>query len=91
MSSVEKAAGERDWLRDGGETGRLIAARDWARTPLGPLEQWPAALHTTLNLMLRSPVPIVLLDTAGIAALPQRGAVTVTAEPGLAVVAWTAL
>lgn len=36
-------------------------------------------------------MPIVLLDTAGIAALPQRGTVTVTAEPGRAVVAWTAL
>ncbi|HEY8565436.1 MAG TPA: PAS domain S-box protein [Beijerinckiaceae bacterium] len=44
-----------------GETGRLIASRDWAATPLGPLTDWPQSLLTTVGLVLRSPVPMVLL------------------------------
>ncbi len=44
-----------------GETGRLIAARDWSRTSLGSIEAWPQSLKTTTDLLLRSPLPIVLL------------------------------
>lgn len=43
------------------ETGRLIAARDWSVLPLGPIEQWPQSLRTATTLLLRSPVPIVML------------------------------
>jgi PAS domain S-box-containing protein len=49
------------FLTDGGETGALIAAFDWANTPLGPIERWPQSLKTALGLLLRSPVPIVML------------------------------
>jgi hypothetical protein len=42
------------------EMGRLIRARDWAGS-LGPIEDWPASLKTSVGLMLRSPVPLVLL------------------------------
>lgn len=48
-------------LPGGGEMGALIRAFDWSKTPLGPLESWPQSLRTTTNLLLRSPVPIVLL------------------------------
>jgi PAS domain S-box-containing protein len=48
-------------VASGGETGRLIASRDWERTPLGPIESWPQSLRTSLGLLLRSPVPIVML------------------------------
>jgi PAS domain S-box-containing protein len=44
-----------------GETGALIAARDWSRSPLGPIESWPQSLRTALGLILLSPVPMVLL------------------------------
>jgi PAS domain S-box-containing protein len=44
-----------------GEAGRLIAARDWATTPLGALEAWPQSLMSPLNLILLSPVPMVML------------------------------
>ena len=39
----------------------LIRAFDWSRTPLGPIETWPQSLRTVTNLLLLSPVPIVLL------------------------------
>jgi PAS domain S-box-containing protein len=42
------------------EMARLIRARDWSPS-LGPLPSWPASLKTTIGLMLRSPVPLVLL------------------------------
>jgi PAS domain S-box-containing protein len=46
---------------DGGETGRLIARRDWSGTPLGPAEAWPQSLKTILGFLLRSPVAMVML------------------------------
>jgi PAS domain S-box-containing protein len=52
---------ETAFLEGDGELGRLIAEFKWERTPLGPLEQWPAAIKTTISLILRSPVPIVTL------------------------------
>ncbi|WP_420136271.1 sensor histidine kinase [Sphingomonas sp.] len=45
----------------GGELSELIAAFDWSQTSLGPIEGWPQSLKTTTNLLLLSPVPIVLL------------------------------
>jgi PAS domain S-box-containing protein len=45
----------------GGELGALIRQFDWAKTSLGPLAAWPQSLKTVTDLLLRSPVPIVLL------------------------------
>lgn len=45
----------------GGESGRLTAGRDWAKTPLGPLECWSQSLRTALTTLLASPIPIVML------------------------------
>ena len=49
------------FLSGGGETGRLIAAFDWAATPLGRIEEWSQSLKTSVSLILRSQVPIVTL------------------------------
>ena len=49
------------WLYKGGETGRLIAERDWIESSLGSIESWPTSLRTALGLLLLSPVPIVML------------------------------
>ena len=38
-----------------------IAAFDWAATPVGPIEQWPASLTAISRFLVHSPVPIVLL------------------------------
>ena len=45
----------------GGEMGALIRAFDWARTPLGPIAGWPQSLRTAVDIVLRSPVPLVML------------------------------
>ncbi len=40
---------------------RLIAAHDWAATPLGPLDGWPQSLKTLTGFVVRAPVPLVML------------------------------
>ncbi len=54
-------SGAASFLDGGGETGALIAARDWGGTALGPIDRWPQSLRTALALVLRSSVPIVML------------------------------
>lgn len=49
------------FLSGGGDAALLIAAFDWSRTPVGCLDAWPQSLKTAAGLLLRSPVPIVLL------------------------------
>jgi len=44
-----------------GELASLIRQFDWVKTSLGPLEAWPQSLKTVTEILLRSPVPIVLL------------------------------
>ena len=51
----------RDFLHGGGELGALVRGFDWARTPLGDISGWPQSLRTTVDILLRSPVPMVLL------------------------------
>ena len=45
----------------GGEMGALIRAFDWTRTPLGAITSWPQSLRTAVDVVLRSPVPLVML------------------------------
>ena len=52
-----------DWselFAAGGETGRLMAALDWSRTPVGPVETWPASLRYAVRTVLVSRFPMVL-------------------------------
>ena len=44
-----------------GEMAGRIRAFDWSGTDLGPLETWPASLCNTVQLMLASPLPMVML------------------------------
>ena len=48
------------FLDGGGECGLLIKHRDWSDS-LGPVELWPKSLKAATGLLLRSPVPIVML------------------------------
>jgi PAS domain S-box-containing protein len=41
--------------------GVLIRTFDWSRTALGPISHWPQSLKTIVDLLLCSPVPMVLL------------------------------
>lgn len=63
--SLEDLSGEREstyrFLAGGGMMSDLIAAFDWSATELGPIENWPQSLKSTVGLALRSPVPIAIL------------------------------
>ena len=39
---------------------RLMAAKDWATTPLGPSSLWSHSLRTSVAIMLRSAFPMIL-------------------------------
>jgi hypothetical protein len=45
-------------LAGGGDMGARMRAHDWSRTPLGPVEQWPQSLKTTVRIMLTSRQPM---------------------------------
>lgn len=45
----------------GGENGALVRTRDWSKAGLPPVIKWPQTLKTAVGILLRSPVPIVLL------------------------------
>ncbi|PXA83976.1 histidine kinase [Nostoc sp. 3335mG] len=45
----------------GGQLGQLIRDYDWSSTSIGPLADWPQSLKTVTQMLLLSPVPIVLL------------------------------
>ena len=47
-----------DWLCGGGTLGKLIREYDWANTALGPMQNWPESLKTSVNLMLNSQHPM---------------------------------
>jgi PAS domain S-box-containing protein len=44
-----------------GPLSLLIKEFDWSATPLGPISGWPQSLRAVTELLLFSPVPIVLL------------------------------
>ncbi len=48
------------FLARGGEMGELIRNYDWATTSLGPVENWPQSLRTTLGIVLHSAFPMFL-------------------------------
>src|SRR6201996_1725064 len=58
--ALSRSARAQDWLLSGGEMGKLVRAMDWSRTPLGPIEDWPQSLRTTVSLCLASNFPISL-------------------------------
>jgi signal transduction histidine kinase len=47
-------------LPGGGELGALMRARDWAKTPLGPVKTWPQSLRSLLSMLLPSKAQIIL-------------------------------
>lgn len=46
-----------DFLQGGGAMGERLRSFDWDRHPLGPPQQWPAALRMAINLCLNSSFP----------------------------------
>ncbi|MGV8880367.1 MAG: ATP-binding protein [Sphingobacteriaceae bacterium] len=48
------------FLSGGGEMGTLIRSMDWSKTALGPIENWPQSLRTSVSLCLSSTFPILI-------------------------------
>jgi PAS domain S-box-containing protein len=48
------------FLTGGGRLGALIRAKDWAATPLGPVETWPQSLRTSVSTCLNCTFPILI-------------------------------
>jgi PAS domain S-box-containing protein len=48
------------FLSGGGEMGALIREKDWSKNPIGPPENWPQSLRTTLGIILNSKFPMFL-------------------------------
>lgn len=48
------------FLSGGGEMGALIRSMDWSKTALGPVENWPQSLRTSVSLCLSSTFPILI-------------------------------
>ncbi len=60
-STPDKPRATKRFPHGGGELGVLIREHDWRATSLGPIEDWPQSLRTVCEMLLLSPVPIVLL------------------------------
>jgi PAS domain S-box-containing protein len=48
------------FLSGGGKLGAMIRGRDWAATPLGPIEAWPQSLRTSVSTCLNCTFPILI-------------------------------
>ena len=46
-----------NWLQSSSDMAEQVRQHDWASTPLGPLEQWPDVLKTTVALCFASSFP----------------------------------
>jgi signal transduction histidine kinase len=56
--SQENVSSNAGPLAGGGELGALMRATDWSRTSLGPVEDWPQALRTSVRILLTSRQPM---------------------------------
>jgi hypothetical protein len=56
----ERAAAEKLFTGTG-EVPALLRETDWARTPFGPVGQWPGSLRTVIRTVLDSPLAMCLL------------------------------
>lgn len=48
------------FLKGGGEMGKIIAGKDWSKHPLGPIEDWPDSLKSSLGICLHSAFPMAV-------------------------------
>jgi two-component sensor histidine kinase len=54
--ACDAASSPRVWPVGGGHAGALIQARDWSRTPLGAIGQWPERLRAAVDNCLAAAV-----------------------------------
>ncbi|MCP1171994.1 response regulator [Ralstonia chuxiongensis] len=54
-------AHDHDCLGWKGEMAQRVLAFDWGATQLGPIQGWPSSLHAAVQMVLASPVPLVMM------------------------------
>lgn len=54
------SSSRRDFLTSGSKLEQLIRQYDWQSTPLGPLNEWPDALKSSLTFILSSASPMFI-------------------------------
>ncbi|MEN4921672.1 ATP-binding protein [Achromobacter spanius] len=54
------------FLAGGGDMAARVARHDWAATPLGPIDAWPAALRIAASMVLSSRFPCCLVWGPGL-------------------------
>ncbi|MEO6325050.1 MAG: ATP-binding protein [Thermoanaerobaculia bacterium] len=59
-ASIVSREMEGPWLTGGGESGALLRSFDWSKTPVGPIESWPASLKSAVGMVLHSRHPMFL-------------------------------
>nr|WP_277967741.1 PAS domain-containing protein [Sphingomonas echinoides] len=60
-ADIQPQPGAHPWPHEGGDCGSILRARDWSKTVLGPIADWPAELRTTVTNILHSPIAKVLM------------------------------
>jgi len=50
-----------NWLFSDSELAKFISNKDWSKTPLGSIEQWPPSLKTAVSICLNSNFPICIV------------------------------
>ncbi|HEX4197546.1 MAG TPA: HWE histidine kinase domain-containing protein [Caulobacteraceae bacterium] len=60
-AAADAAAPDQTFPVGGGELGELVRRHPWAETSLGPISAWSPALRTATNIVLQSPLPLVML------------------------------
>jgi signal transduction histidine kinase len=58
QSTRQETARPTGWGRGGGALGELVREFDWAKTPLGAIEEWPQSLKTVVRTLLASRFPM---------------------------------
>jgi len=54
MTTIPTSQDSLEFFAGHGELAALMRAKDWSQTPLGPAQNWPQSLKTTVRLMLTS-------------------------------------
>jgi hypothetical protein len=61
MHKATAPGADSGFLTGGSKLAKLIRAKDWSKTPLGPVELRPQSLRTTVLLCLASNFPINII------------------------------
>ena len=60
MLKIEKNIDQFPFLKNTGETGKLILDYNWSKTSIGSIEDWPISLRITVYNILHSGFPMFL-------------------------------